>query len=584
MQTGGGVGAVPLLEHAPLEDADPHRREVAGSDPGDVRGGPLAGRGLRPALHAERALPAAEERQRGRRLQDAGPGPELLHDALDDRGALRVLPVGRLGQGHLGHHDAVGPEARVGLQHAQEAAEEEAGADQEDEGHRHLGDDQRVAHAVVAGPDAAAPGLLERLVQPGRERTPGGDEAERDSGHHGHHGGEGEDGRVDADLVGSRDVGGERGEQGLQAEVGQADPGERAQHREENALRQELAQQAPPRRAQGEADRDLPLPVGGPGQQEVGDVGAGDQEDEGDRPEQQHQRRPQLAHDRVEERLEGHALLRVRVRVALGEALREGLHLGAGAGDVHSRLQPADHVDPRVVAPLRLAPDPVLETEERREDVGGLPAPVEIPRHDADHREALPAQDEGAAEDAGVAAESPLPESLAQEDDAVGARLLLLRAERPAEDRSLPERRERPRRDLPPVDALGLAHGVRRPAHGAEDEVLPVVAGDGLEDRALVAQVLEVRHGEAHLRDLLRPLGEEHEAPGLRVRQGPQQDGVHHAEDRGVGADAERERGHGDDGEAGRAPQRAHREANVPPEVVHRLTSSRLSWGILPEL
>jgi hypothetical protein len=114
----------------------------------------------------------------------------------------------------------------------------------------------------------------------------------------------------------------------------------------------------------GEADRDLALPVGGPGQEQVRDVGAGDQQDEGYCPEQQHQGRAQLAHDRVEEGLDGHALAGVRARVAFGEALGEGLHLGARAVDGHPGVEPADDVDAGMVAAVRLSPDPVLEPEE----------------------------------------------------------------------------------------------------------------------------------------------------------------------------------------------------------------------------
>ena len=107
-----------------------------------------------------------------------------------------------------------------------------------------------------------------------------------------------------------------------------------AQDGEEDALGQELAEEAAPRRAQRETDRDLLLPVGGPRQQQVRDVGAGDEQHEGDRAQEQHQGRAQVADDRVEERLQGHALPGVAVGKLLGQAGGDGLHVGARAVDV----------------------------------------------------------------------------------------------------------------------------------------------------------------------------------------------------------------------------------------------------------
>ncbi len=159
--------------------------------------------------------------------------------------------------------------------------------------------------------------------------------------------------------------------------------------------------------------------------------------------------------------------------------------------------------------------------------------------------------------------------------------LLLLRSERAADDRLLAERREDARGDLAPVDTLRLARGAARALSAAQDEVRPVVAHQRLEDAVLVPHVLEVRDGEAHLRHLLGPLGQEHQPLRLRVGQRPQQDGVDHAEDRGVGADPERERRDRDEREARRLPERARGEANVPPELFHWVPRGSVSGMVL---
>ena len=71
----------------------------------------------------------------------------------------------------------------------------------------------------------------------------------------------------------------------------------------------------------------------------------------------------------------------------------------------------------------------------------------------------------------------------------------------------------------------------------------------------------------------VEPRAERDELVGPVVRQRPQQHRVDHAEDRGVGADAERQRQHGDEREGGAPRQSADRESKVPPERIHHATS-----------
>ena len=77
-----------------------------------------------------------------------------------------------------------------------------------------------------------------------------------------------------------------------------------ADQRQHHALGQELADQSPAPGAECRAERHLPPAGGGAGELEVGDVGAGDEQDQRDEPQQDQQRRPDLADQRVAERLE----------------------------------------------------------------------------------------------------------------------------------------------------------------------------------------------------------------------------------------------------------------------------------------
>ena len=71
--------------------------------------------------------------------------------------------------------------------------------------------------------------------------------------------------------------------------------------------------------------------------------------------------------------------------------------------------------------------------------------------------------------------------------------------------------------------------------------------------------------GEPERRKLRRQV---HQPIGLRIPERPQDDAVDDRENRGVGADAERERQHGHGGEAGSAPQHAQPMTHIARHVV----------------
>ena len=102
-------------------------------------------------------------------------------------------------------------------------------------------------------------------------------------------------------------------------------------------------------------------------------------------------------------------------------------------------------------------------------------------------------------------------------------------------------------------------------------ELRPNVGGHRLELPALGLPVAEVQVRRAVgkvLPDVLRP--HDRDAIRLAVGQVAQDDRPQHAEDRGVGADPQRERQHRDRGEARRARQRAQAISKVLDERVHR--------------
>ena len=72
----------------------------------------------------------------------------------------------------------------------------------------------------------------------------------------------------------------------MESPEGQQHAQHTASRRQQQAFTEELPDQAQAAGAQGGAQGDLFLPSGGPGQEEIGDIGAGDQQDKGDRSHQ----------------------------------------------------------------------------------------------------------------------------------------------------------------------------------------------------------------------------------------------------------------------------------------------------------
>ena len=167
------------------------------------------------------------------------------------------------------------------------AAQHQPGADQQDHRQGHLGHEQGAAsHAAGAAAPATA-FLQDRVeVQPAR---PTGRERGRTGGcEDGDPEGEAEHAQVDGALAQEiRDPRGEDEGEEPDASERQGQPEGTADEREEQVLGQELPNQPTPVRPRGGAHGQLRPPRRSRGEEKVGDVRAGDQEDEADRSEQE---------------------------------------------------------------------------------------------------------------------------------------------------------------------------------------------------------------------------------------------------------------------------------------------------------
>ena len=209
-----------------------------------------------------------------------------MDDAIADLAVERdngaVLAVFRASGGDLHGENVIRREAgRDGLE-THVAADEEAGAGEEHEREGELGDDEEAAQAVArqtqaAAGGAAAAGRFEGGIDVHSDRAPGGGDAEEEAGDDGDAEGEGENGAVDLDFLQTGDVAGVDGSYDVESPLGDEETGGAAHDGEEKALGEQLADDAQAAGAQGGTDGDFFFARGGAGEQEVGDVGAGDQ-------------------------------------------------------------------------------------------------------------------------------------------------------------------------------------------------------------------------------------------------------------------------------------------------------------------
>ncbi len=191
--------------------------------------------------------------------------------------------VARARQRELEAHEAAGLEARSCGLECGEAAQHEAGSDQQDQGQGDLAGHEDAAQAGASPAPGQAGAAFQRVVQVDAGRLQRGrqredeDRQERDEEREQEHAG------VDRHRVEARQVGRRQPHQQIHEPEGEGGAEDGAAGGEEHAFGQELADEPEPARAQRRARRDLVLALGGAGQQQVRDVAAGDQQHEGHR-------------------------------------------------------------------------------------------------------------------------------------------------------------------------------------------------------------------------------------------------------------------------------------------------------------
>ncbi len=289
-------------------------------------------------------------------------------------------------------------------------------------------------------------------------------------------------------------------------------------------------------------------------EQEVGHVHAGHQEHQVHADEEEDQHRLDAPDQLVPERDHVAHHASDRVGEALAERVLERGQLLPRLRDRGAVAEPGDGPDP-VQVPAGGAVALRLDRDEQACLPSGREG--EARRKHAHDRDGLAGEAQRRAEHLGIGAQPRPPEGVGEDDRARAAGLVLAGEEAAAEGRTDPEDVEEVGGNVEGGQLLGIGPPGPR-------DLRDLVPGDGGEQ----ARGLELAEGLPGEREL-PPLGvvldlpEVHQSLRLGVGHAAHQGRVHHGEDGGVEADAEREGDDGHRGEGGAVGQGAEPVAEV---------------------
>ena len=462
----------------------------------------------------------------------AGHRGDLVVQPPVERDHRRGVAVARLRQQQLHRDRVLGGEARADALQPAEAADQQAGRGEQDQRQRDFGDDEDVAGPRAASAAAAAIAVLERVARIRSRQLQGRQQAAQGAGQQRRQHREDQDAAIDVDGVEPRDLHRADADQRVDAPERDHGAGRAAGRGQRQAFNQQLAHDADPARAERGADRHLAAARGAARQQQVGDVGARDQQHGRHRAEQRDQGGPVVLDQHILEWPDDdpvHAVARVRGVDAGGD----GGQLGLRRRQRDAGTQPADRLQERraaLIGPLRRE----ARGQHRHPDlrrVLGVEGKLEARRHDADDDDRIAVEQRRLADDRRVAPEGARPQRLGDHRRPLGAVRVVAGFERAAGDRRHAQQREDVGRDDGHRNRRRLAVAGQR--DGGRRVPGDVLHGAGLrapvEDVEVGAVVGLVADGGVD-GDEARRVGE-----GQRL----QQHAVDDAEDRGVGADAE---------------------------------------------
>ncbi len=231
---------------------------------------------------------------------DAGQRGDALDDAIDRGGANRVVAVGARRQRQVDDQQVAWLESRRYPRQRAETAQQQSGADQQHQCQRDLRDHQRRPHAAMADAARSTPALfVERFPDIESGGLPGRHGAEDQAGDHREREGEQHHRPVDGNAVRARQRRDRRGRQERHQPHRQQQSAQPASAGEHQAFDHQLPDDARATGADRQPDGHFLLPADRAREQQVGHIGARDQQHQRHGAEQHQQRRANVLHDLI---------------------------------------------------------------------------------------------------------------------------------------------------------------------------------------------------------------------------------------------------------------------------------------------
>ena len=431
-------------------------------------------------------------------------------------------------------------------------------AGEQTERQRKFRHNQHAAKAVASQGGSGTAAGFQNFVEVHARGLPCGSAAEENSREHGGGDGEEQDGSVEADVgFSGKSEGRHERHDGFEEGPRERDAEHAAHGGKRDAFGEKLAEEALARGAEGSADGDFFLARGGASHQEVRDVGAGDEQDEGDGAEKQPEGGAHVAIEEVVfQRLDARGPAFIGFWVDFGDVGGDGGHVRIGLREGDAGLHARENDKP-----VEIVVDLVGREDERKEEfafaaIGGAG------RADADDGVEFAIHVDFAADDVRIGAEMVAPELVGEDDDVIFSGDGFVGGEVAAEEGLFFDNFvEIAGRHEGALDALGAFAG-------GDIEISVAGGAHGLEDGIFALPLEEIAGGgDVAFTGDFRP--DDHELAGMRVGERGEQRGVDDAEDGGIGADAESQGEHGDRGEAGIFAEEAEAKAKVAQQVGH---------------
>ena len=298
---------------------------------------------------------------------------------------------------------------------------------------------------------------------------------------------------------------------------------------------------------------------------QVGDVGARDDEDDRRGGEQQEQDRPRGRRDLIAELRDPQLDLPLR-RIRLGMlANHRGVHrgqLGPRGLERNPWRETAEELRHPVAAVRDHRRAEVMRARHHVRDDLGVGGIGHRWLEDADHRGGARAKADDPADDGRIAVQCSRPEPVREDRRPRGFRAIVLRVQEAAEHGAKPHHVEERPADDARFDDPGLA------AEAEHREINGREVSEGADGGDARFQVADLGHRERHVLGAKagRALADVDQAIFVAIDQGAQEHAADDTEDRGIGADAERERHHDRGSQALGAAERPQPDPHILPE------------------